>query len=33
MRTLMPAPRQVFVVYGERAAADALRMRIKDELG
>ncbi len=33
MRAITPAPRQVFVVHGEPAAADALRMRIKDELG
>jgi metallo-beta-lactamase family protein len=26
-------PRQAFVVHGEPEAADALRMRIKDELG
>lgn len=32
MRAMAPAPRQVFVVHGEPAAADALRMRIKDEL-
>lgn len=33
MNAIAPAPRQVFVVHGEPAAADALRMRIKDELG
>lgn len=33
MRGFKAAPRQVFVVHGEPAAADALRMRIKDELG
>ena len=33
MRAITPAPRQVFVVHGEPAAADTLRMRIKDELG
>jgi len=30
---LESAPRQVFVVHGEAAAADSLRLRIKDELG
>lgn len=33
MRAITPAPRQVFVVHGEPAAADTLRLRIKDELG
>ena len=33
MRTLRRAPSQVFVVHGEPAAADALRLRIADELG
>jgi metallo-beta-lactamase family protein len=33
IRAMAPAPRQVFVVHGEPAAADALRMRIQDELG
>lgn len=33
MRAFHPAPRQVFVVHGESAAADVLRLRIKDELG
>ena len=33
MRALDAAPRQVFVVHGEAAAADTLRLRIKDELG
>jgi metallo-beta-lactamase family protein len=33
MRAFHPAPRQVFVVHGEPAAADVLRLRIKDELG
>jgi metallo-beta-lactamase family protein len=33
MRAMAPAPRQVYVVHGEPAAADALRMRIQDELG
>jgi metallo-beta-lactamase family protein len=32
-RAFHPAPRQVFVVHGEPAAADVLRLRIKDELG
>ena len=26
-------PRRIFVTHGEPAAADALRLRIKDELG
>lgn len=33
MGGLESAPRQVFVVHGEPAAADCLRLRIKDELG
>jgi metallo-beta-lactamase family protein len=33
MRAIGHPPRQVFVVHGEAAAADALRSRIKDELG
>lgn len=33
MRTLRKPPRQTFVVHGEPDAADALRLRIKDQLG
>ena len=33
MRAFEVAPRQVFVVHGDAEAADALRLRIKDELG
>jgi len=33
MRALRKPPRQTFVVHGEPDAADALRMRIKDQLG
>lgn len=33
MRAFHPAPRQVFLVHGEPAAVDFLRLRIKDELG
>ena len=33
MRGLRKPPRQTFVVHGEPDAADALRIRIKDELG
>jgi metallo-beta-lactamase family protein len=33
MRQLPHPPRQTFVVHGEAAAADALRLRIQDELG
>ena len=33
MQTLREPPRQTFVVHGEPDAADALRMRIKDQLG
>jgi metallo-beta-lactamase family protein len=33
MHGLRQAPRQTFVVHGEPDAADALRIRIKDELG
>jgi metallo-beta-lactamase family protein len=33
MRGLRKAPRQTFVVHGEADAADALRLRIKDQLG
>jgi metallo-beta-lactamase family protein len=33
MRALRRPPRQSFVVHGEPDAADALRLRIKDELG
>jgi metallo-beta-lactamase family protein len=33
LRALPRAPRQVYVVHGEPAAADALRSRIQDELG
>lgn len=33
MRAIDAAPRQVFVVHGSPAAADTLRLRIKDELG
>jgi metallo-beta-lactamase family protein len=33
MRAIRAAPRQVFVVHGEAAAADTLRSRIQDELG
>jgi metallo-beta-lactamase family protein len=33
LRSMERAPRQTFVVHGEPDAADALRIRIKDELG
>jgi metallo-beta-lactamase family protein len=33
MRGFGEAPRQAFVTHGEPAAADALRLRIQDELG
>ena len=33
MRGFKTAPSRVFVVHGEPAAADALRLRIQDELG
>ena len=33
MRALRKPPRQTFVVHGEPDAADALRLRIKDQLG
>jgi metallo-beta-lactamase family protein len=33
LRTLRKPPRQTFVVHGEPQAADALRVRIQDELG
>jgi len=33
LRALKQTPRQVFVVHGELDASDALRVRIKDELG
>jgi metallo-beta-lactamase family protein len=33
LRTLPKAPRQVCVVHGEPDASDALRLRIRDELG
>ncbi|MFM2053333.1 MAG: hypothetical protein RL456_1370 [Pseudomonadota bacterium] len=33
MRTMPAAPRQVIVVHGEPEAADAMRLRIRDELG
>jgi metallo-beta-lactamase family protein len=33
LRTLPKAPRQVYVVHGEPDASDALRLRIRDELG
>jgi metallo-beta-lactamase family protein len=33
LRQFRRAPREVFVVHGEREASDALRMRIRDELG
>ncbi|MGC4077331.1 MAG: MBL fold metallo-hydrolase [Rubrivivax sp.] len=33
LRTTPKAPRQTFVVHGEPDAADALRVRIRDELG
>jgi metallo-beta-lactamase family protein len=33
LRGFRHAPRQTFVVHGEPDAADALRVRIKDELG
>ncbi len=33
LRAFRKAPKQVFVVHGEREASDALRMRIHDELG
>ncbi len=33
LRAFEAAPRQTFVVHGESAAADALRLRIQDELG
>jgi metallo-beta-lactamase family protein len=33
LRGFSQAPRQTFVVHGEPDASDALRMRIKDELG
>jgi metallo-beta-lactamase family protein len=33
MRRMPQAPRQVFVVHGEPDAADALRLRIRDQLG
>ena len=33
MRAMTHAPRQVFVVHGEREASDALRFRIQQELG
>lgn len=33
LRTMPMAPRQTWVVHGEPDAADALRLRVKDELG
>jgi metallo-beta-lactamase family protein len=33
LRQMPGAPRQTFVVHGEPDAADALRLRIKDQLG
>ena len=33
LKTLEKAPRRTFVTHGEPAAADALRLRIQDELG
>jgi metallo-beta-lactamase family protein len=33
LRTMPRAPRQVWVVHGEPDASDALRLRIRDELG
>jgi len=33
MRGLRKAPQQTFVVHGEPQAADALRVRVQDELG
>ena len=33
LRQMPRAPEQTFVVHGEPDAADAMRMRIKDELG
>ena len=33
LRGLRQPPRQTFVVHGEPDASDALRIRIKDELG
>jgi metallo-beta-lactamase family protein len=33
LRGFETAPRQTFVVHGEPAASDALRLRIADELG
>lgn len=33
LRAFRKPPKQVFVVHGEREASDALRMRIRDELG
>lgn len=33
LRGFERAPRETFIVHGEPGAADALRLRIKDELG
>ncbi|EJO32397.1 MBL fold/beta-CASP domain-containing RNA metallo-hydrolase [Achromobacter marplatensis] len=33
LRGFVKAPKETFIVHGEPAAADALRLRIKDELG
>jgi metallo-beta-lactamase family protein len=33
LRLMPAAPAQTFVVHGEPAASDALRLRIKDQLG
>jgi metallo-beta-lactamase family protein len=33
LRRMRGTPRQTFVVHGEPDAADAMRIRIKDELG
>jgi metallo-beta-lactamase family protein len=33
LRLLPRPPQQTYVVHGEAAAADALRVRIQDELG
>ncbi len=33
LRGFRHAPRQTFVVHGEADASDALRLRIKDQLG
>jgi metallo-beta-lactamase family protein len=33
LKTMKTAPAQVYVVHGERASSDALRLRIARELG